>query len=50
MKDFLKKVKNACKSIGESPYDDEKTRKAESEETRKTVELCKQLKKEKSSP
>lgn len=46
MKDFLQKVKDACESLGEAPYDDKKTRKTESEATRKTIEWFEQIKKE----
>lgn len=47
MKGFLQKVKGACEALGEAPYDDEKTRKAESEATLKTVEWYRQTQKEK---
>jgi hypothetical protein len=47
MKNFLQKVKEACEALGEAPYDDEKTRKIESERTRKTIEHYEKQKNEK---
>lgn len=43
--DFLNKVRKAVKNLGTAPYDDQKTREAISEATRKVVEYCNELKK-----
>ena len=44
MKDFLGKVRKAVESMGNGPYDDEKTIEHASEITRKTVEHCDKVK------